>query len=100
MRRYDVDCGNGDALRETSEFFCDHLAIVEAILSNGEAVVIVFPPGDHTYRETRGSLAASLARRYAPARCNVVGGTGQSLEATLRYIAAAEAVTGQYLEAD
>ena len=95
MTRYDADGPTDDPVAASAHFHREHLEKVEALLADGPAVAIVFPPADHRHREWREAVAAMLARKYAPLRCNAVA--GEDVEAVLTYLKDADAITGQYL---
>jgi hypothetical protein len=62
------------------------------------ALAIILPPAAHDHRDWRLALARDLAREAAPRRVNVVAGSpGEALEQTLRFLADAPGVTGQYM---
>jgi hypothetical protein len=77
-----------------------HLEAARALLADlaTTALAIVLPPATHDHRDWRRALARDLAREVAPKRVNIVSGhPGAAREATLRFLADAPGVTGQYL---
>ena len=88
------------ALDAGAAFMAFHLPAARAMLAEADctALVILLPPAAHDHRDWRLALARDLAREAAPKRVNVVAGhAGESLAATLRFLADAPGVTGQYL---
>jgi hypothetical protein len=88
------------ALDAAAAFMAFHLEAARAALADPatSAVVIVLPPAPRAHRDWRLALARDLAREVTPKRVNVVSGLpGAALEQTLRYLANAPGVTGQYL---
>lgn len=103
MRELEVGLLPEGALDAAGAFMALHLAKARAILAEPgtTALAIVFPPAPHNHRDWRFALARDLAREAAPKRVNVVAGTpGAARTATLRFLADALAVTGQYLSCD
>jgi hypothetical protein len=99
MRRLDVDSLPENALDAASAFMAEHLPAVRAMLADPEctALAIILAPAGHDHRDWRLALARDLAREAAPKRVNVVAGSpGPALEETLRFLADAPGVTGQY----
>jgi hypothetical protein len=99
MRRLDVAVLPESALDAGTAFMAEHLAAARAILADPEttALAIILAPATHDHGDWRLALARDLAREAAPKRVNVVAGTpGAALEATLRFLADAPGVTGQY----
>ena len=67
----------------------------------GEDLVLIFPPADHTHRAWRLAAVQSLARQYAPLRVNSVASADTAaIASALAYIASAPGLTGQYLALD
>ncbi len=67
----------------------------------GEDVVIVFPPADHTHRAWRLAAVQGLARDHAPLRVNALASDDPAaIESALHYLEQAEGLTGQYLTLD
>lgn len=88
------------ALDAATAFIALHLEAARALLADPQAtaLAIVLPPAPHDHRDWRLALARDLAREVAPKRVNVVSGApGEAREATLRFLADAPGVTGQYL---
>lgn len=80
-----------------------HLEAARAILAEPDAaaLAIILPPAPGDHRDWRLALARDLAREAAPKRVNVVSGNpGEARAATLRFLADAPGVTGQYLSCD
>lgn len=100
MRRVAVDDLPAEPLAAAGVFHQHWLPHVEALLQAGEDVTVTLAPADHIHREWRRAIAAGLARAHTPRRVNVVAGEGAVLDAFARYLAAAPAITGQYLEGD
>jgi hypothetical protein len=91
----------GEALAAAAEFHAVVLPRVLAELERGETLTLVFAPADHTHRAWRLAAVQGLARQYAPARVNALAGDDErAIAAALKYLAAAEGVTGQYLLLD
>jgi hypothetical protein len=77
-----------------------HLEAARVALADPEttALAIILPPAPCDHRDWRLALARDLAREAAPKRVNFVSGhPGEALAATLRFLADAPGVTGQYL---
>lgn len=88
------------ALDAAGAFAAFHLNAARALLSQPEttALAVLLPPAAHDHRDWRLALARDLAREAAPKRVNIVAGhRGAAREATLRFLADAPGVTGQYL---
>lgn len=88
------------ALDAATAFMALHLEAARALLAAQEttALAIILPPAAHDHRDWRLALARDLAREVAPKRVNVVSGApGEARAATLRFLADAPGVTGQYL---
>ncbi len=87
-------------LDAATAFMALHLATVRAVLADPatSALAIVLPPAAYDHRDWRLALARDLAREAAPQRVNVVAALpGAARTATLRFLANAPGVTGQYL---
>ena len=81
-------------------FMAFHLPAARAMLDQADctALAIILPPAAHDHRDWRLAMARDLAREAAPKRVNIVAGAaGEALTATLRFLADAPGVTGQYL---
>lgn len=81
-------------------FMALHLEAARALLADPDtsALAIILPPALHDHRDWRLALARDLAREAAPTRVNIVAGPpGEARAATLRFLADAPGVTGQYL---
>ena len=88
-----------DPLDAAGVFHQHWLPHAEASLVEGEDLLLVFAPADHTHRGWRAAAVQGLARRYAPARANATTGDGAANERISSYFEGAPGVTGQYLEA-
>ena len=91
------------ALDAATAFMALHLEAARALLADPEttALAIILPPAPYDHRDWRLALARDLAREAAPARVNVVAGpAGNARAQTLRFLANAPGVTGQYLVCD
>jgi len=95
-----------DPLDAGAAFHRDHLPPIRALLDAGLTVLTIRLPfaEDKPHRWRREAVAA-LARHYAPARINAVAPAGPDLapdrlEATIAFLAANEALTGQLLLVD
>jgi hypothetical protein len=88
------------AIAAAGAFIADHCATVRRILAEAEtsALAIVLAPAPYDHQDWRRALARDLAREAAPRRVNIVAGhPGEALAQTLRFLADAPGVTGQYL---
>jgi hypothetical protein len=100
QRQLEVTLLPDGALDAQTAFMALHLDAVRALLAEPEttALAIVLPPAPRDHRDWRLALARDLAREAAPKRVNIVSGhRGEALAATLRFLADAPGVTGQYL---
>lgn len=89
------------ALDAMAAFMAFHLESARALLAQPDctALAVILPPALHDHNDWRRALVRDLAREAAPRRVNVVAGTpGEALSATLRFLADAPGVTGQYLQ--
>lgn len=103
MRELKVGLLPKGALDAAGAFMALHLEAARAILADPDvgALAIILPPAPHDHRDWRLALARDLAREAAPSRVNVVAGNpGEARTATLRFLADAQGVTGQYLSCD
>jgi hypothetical protein len=103
MRQLEVGLLPKGALDAAGAFMAFHLEAARAILAEPEtdALAIILPPAPHDHRDWRLALARDLAREMTPKRVNVVAASpGEPREATLRFLADAPGVTGQYLSCD
>jgi hypothetical protein len=93
-----------EPLDAAARFYGEVLERVEARLNplrDGEDLLLIFPPADHTHRGWRLAAVQELARRHAPRRVNAVACDDEAaIAAAERYLAAAPGVTGQYLPLD
>jgi hypothetical protein len=100
MRHHEVGLLPDAALDAAGAFMAFHLETARAVLSQADctALAIILPPAPYDHRDWRLALARDLAREAAPKRVNVVEGQpGEALSQTLRFLADAPGVTGQYL---
>ena len=100
MRRIEVGLLPDSALDAAGAFMAFHLEAARTLLaaSDCSALAIILPPAAHDHRDWRLALARDLAREVTPKRVNVVAGNpGEARDATLRFLADAAGVTGQYL---
>lgn len=89
------------ALDAAGRFHADYLPSVLGELGNGEHIVLVFEPADHTHRAWRLALVQGLAREHAPTRVNAVASEDEAaIAAAADYLARAPGVTGQYFALD
>lgn len=103
QRQIEIGLLPDGALDAQIAFMALHLEAVRAVLADPQtsALAIVLPPAAHDHRDWRLALARDLAREAAPKRVNVVSGhPGDPCKATLRFLADAPGVTGQYLVCD
>jgi hypothetical protein len=90
-----------EALAAAAEFHAVVLPGILAELASSETLTLVFAPADHTHRAWRLAAVQGLAREHAPARVNALASDDEpAIAAALKYLAAAEGVTGQYLLLD
>lgn len=91
-----------EPLAAAARFYADELPAIEAMLETvADDLVVVFGTADHTHRGWRLAAIQQLARDHAPIRVNAVGSDdARAIDATVRYLAAAPGVTGQYLPLD
>ena len=67
----------------------------------GEDLVLILPPADHTHRAWRLAVVQGLAREYAPLRVNAVASDDpDAIASALNYLDNAPGLTGQYLALD
>lgn len=100
MQRIEVGLLPDNALDAAGAFMAFHLEAARTLLAAPDcaALAIILPPAAHDHEDWRLVLARDLAREAAPKRVNVVAGTpGEARDATLRFLADAPGVTGQYL---
>lgn len=100
QRQLAIDLLPQAALDAQTAFMAFHLEAARALLADPEttALAIILPPAPRDHRDWRLALARDLAREAAPKRVNIVSGApGTALSATLRFLADAPGVTGQYL---
>lgn len=100
MRQLEVSLLPAAALDAAGAFMAFHLPAARAMLAAPDctALAIILPLAPHDHRDWRMALARDLSREVTPKRINVVAGSpGEALTATLRFLADAPGVTGQYL---
>jgi hypothetical protein len=100
MRQLDVGLLPDGAIDAATAFMARQLAEARALLAQPDctALAIILPPAAHDHRDWRLALARDLSREATPKRVNIVAGhPGEVREATLRFLADAPGVTGQYL---
>jgi hypothetical protein len=100
QRQLEVTLLPDGALDAQTAFIALHLEAARALLADPAttALAIILPPAPGDHRDWRLALARDLAREAAPKRVNIVSGhPGEALAATLRFLADAPGVTGQYL---
>ena len=103
MHRLEATSLPDSALDAASAFMAFHLEAARALLARPDcdALAIILAPAGHDHADWRLALARDLAREAAPKRVNLVAGSpGPAREATLRFLADAPGVTGQYLVCD
>lgn len=87
-----------EALGAAAHFHAYHVAPVRTAAGAADSVVLVLPPAPVDHTDWRRAAVRDLARTLSPVRINLVAGdTGESLDATLAYLANAPGVTGHYL---
>jgi hypothetical protein len=92
--RFEVGPLPDDPLAAATRF---HAEVLPAIPRTAP-LTLVFPPADHTHRAWRLAVVQSLAREWAPDRVNgIIGDDDRTIAAADRFLAGAEAVTGQLL---
>jgi len=68
---------------------------------DGDSVVLLLPPADHTHQSWRLAVIQELAREAAPLRVNaIVGNESAAVDEAIAYLAKAPGVTGQILAVD
>ena len=103
MRQLEVGLLPQGALDAAGAVMAFHLDAARALLADPDvsALAIILPPAPRDHRDWRLALARDLAREAAPKRVNIVAGApGEARDATLRFLADAPGVTGQYLACD
>ena len=103
QRELEVGLLPESALDAAGAFAAFHLEAARALLADPAttALAIILPPAPHDHADWRRALARDLAREAAPDRVNVVSARpGEARAATLRFLADAPGVTGQYLMCD
>ena len=86
------------ALDAAADFTANHLPTILGHLQNGEDVVAVLPEAAYDHVDWRRAAVRDLARAHAPTRVNfITTGSQTAVDETIRYLASAAGVTGQYL---
>ena len=91
-----------DPLAASAAFFAEVLPrVLGAIDAGTRDLVLVFAAGGYGQRDWRRAVIATLAREKAPVRVNgLVSDDEAAIQAGLRYLAAAPAITGHCLTLD
>jgi hypothetical protein len=90
-----------EALAAAAQFHARVLPRVLEALVQGDDLVLVFGPADHTHRDWRNGVVRGLARQFAPVRVNAIAGDDEpAIAATADYLMQAPGVTGQLLPVD
>jgi hypothetical protein len=100
MRQLDIGLLPDAALDAATAFMAFYLEAARALLAQRDctALAIILPLAPIDHRDWRLTLARDLAREVTPKRVNIVAGhPGEARNATLRFLADAPGVTGQYL---
>jgi hypothetical protein len=100
MQQLEVGSLPEAALDAMGAFMALYLAAARERLAHDDctALAIILPPAAHGHRDWRLALARDLAREATPKRVNIVAcHPGDARDATLRFLADAPGVTGQYL---
>lgn len=100
MKRIVIDDLPAEPLAAASVFYQHWLPHAERVISEGDDVMLVFAPADHTHRAWRCAAIQELARQSVPRRANAVAGEGAGIDAFAEYLTRAPGVTGQYFEED
>ena len=102
MERFEIESLAEPATAAAAQFHAHFLPLIEIGLMIGSGgVTIVMPPADHSHHAWRLAAIASLAREHAPSRINAVSGADpRAVLEAVRYLEAAEGVTGQLLMVD
>lgn len=88
-------------LAAAARFHADVLPHAIEALRDGDDLVLVFAPADHTHTAWRRAAVQELARAHAPGRVNALAGEDErAIAATVEYLARAPGVTGQLLALD
>lgn len=79
-------------------FYAEYLEDAYAMLEGEQLdlLVVQMPPAGTDHDDWRRSLARDLARKYAPARVNVIGASEEAAPELINYLLQAPGVTGQY----
>lgn len=102
MAVFEIPSLDQDPGAAAAQFYSQHLSLIVAQLAAvQEPLTILFPQTDYTHAAWRLAAVQTLARQAAPQRVNAVAGGGQAArQAAVRYLAAADGVTGQVLQLD
>ena len=99
--RFDVGPLPGEPLAAAARFYGEVVPLVTPRKGEGEDVVLVFPPANHTHRAWRLAAVQELARAGAPRRVNAIESDDEpAIAAAIAYLASAPGVTGQLLRLD
>lgn len=92
----------GAALEAAADFHTRLLPAVESTLGAGaDPLTLVFLPAGYEHKAWRLAVVQGLARRYAPSRVNALeSDQDTAIAAASRWLAGADAVTGQLLALD
>lgn len=90
-----------EALAAAAQFHAQVLPRVLDAVAQGDHVVLVFGPADHTHRDWRNGVVRGFARQFAPVRVNAIAGTDEAaIAAAADYLGRAPGLTGQLLPVD
>jgi hypothetical protein len=100
MQQLEIGLLPDAALDAATAFMALYLEAARALLGEPDctALAILLPSAEHDHTDWRRTLARDLAREVTPKRVNIVAGHPDDARmATLRFLADAPGVTGQYL---
>ena len=102
MAVFEVQSLGEEPSAAAAQFYSQYLPLIGIQLAViGEPLTILFPPADYTHAAWRLAAVQALAREAAPQRVNAAaGGGGAARLAAVKYLEAAEGVTGQVLQLD
>ena len=90
-----------EAPAAAAQFHLQTLPRVLKAIAQGDDLVLVFGPADHTHRDWRNGIVRGLARQFAPLRVNGIAGDEEpAIAAAAEYLTRAPGVTGQLLPVD
>lgn len=88
-------------LAAAAQFHAEVLPRALQALEQGDDLVLVFAPADHTHTAWRRAAVQELARAHTPVRVNALAGDSEAaISAATNYLACAPGVTGQLLPLD